>query len=97
VAYYKKLDILYADNARHESDKVTNVGVTWNRDKENFPDTYMVANDIYLRNTAIINVKGSLTKMNPETKDVVLATPIIDMTDDGTIIFDFENTPRLNV
>ena len=87
TAYWVVYDVLMANNKDHPSNKVTNVGVTLNRNKEEYPKHYMVANDLLIGHKAILNVKGY------DIQD--LATPIVDMIGDATIKFDFDHTIAL--
>ena len=87
TSYWKVYDVLMANNKDHDSDKVTNVGVTLDRNKEEYPDNYMVANDLLIGHKANLNVKGS------NIRD--LATPTLDMIGDATITFDFDKTSAL--
>lgn len=81
TAYWKVYDVLMANNKDHNSNKVTNVQVTEDRNKDDFPGNFMVANDLLVSHKAILNVQGS------KVRD--LATPIVDMTGEASIIFDF--------
>ena len=58
-----------------------------NRDRENYPNHYMVASELLLGHSAHVSIKGKKAKY--------FATPILDMIGDSTMTFDLEATPVL--